>query len=218
MSSKFGFYWQAVPAVAVMAAFLMSVSDTGSAAESAAADTVATTTGQPATPPVAIAATAADATLAAPAAATVSAPVTAPASSFTPVAADSDSDAASGLSLPEAEVMCLAKIIHHESANQPDSGQFAVAHVVLNRLASPRFPKSICSIALQPGQFFNVHAYNPSGHSLWAHSQQIARRALAGEGRNAAPGALFFHTAGYSSRFFRSRPRVTQIAGHVFYR
>lgn len=116
------------------------------------------------------------------------------------------------------ETMCLAKIVHHESANQPREGQLAVAQVVMNRLASPRFPKSICAIALQPGQFFNVHAYNPRQDHRWDRAMEIALDARNGVSPPVVGEALFFHAAHAQPSFHRSRPRVTQIGHHVFYR
>lgn len=116
------------------------------------------------------------------------------------------------------ETLCLAKIVHHESANQPREGQLAVAQVVMNRLASPRFPKSICAIALQPGQFFNVHAYNPRQDSRWDRAVEIALDARNGISAPVVGEALFFHAAHAQPSFHRSRPRVTQIGHHVFYR
>lgn len=222
MSFKSGVYWQALPALALATAFLFAVSDKGVGAETTGQTVVAanpvTLTTPPAVPPavplpVAAAAVAAEAPVA-PGGVVFEESADANATN-----ADAQDDVdGNAVNMADSEVECLAKIIHHEAANQPEAGQLAVAHVVLNRLASPRFPKSVCAIALQPGQFFNVHAYDPSGDSRWSHSLSIARQAMAGAGASVAPGALFFHTAGYNSAFFRSRPRVTQIAGHVFYR
>lgn len=216
MSSKFGVHWQALPAIAVATAFLFAVSDKGFGAETAETDTVVAAT--PITLPVAPLnnAVAPDAVETAPAATSTDGPVSPGGVVFEESFAEPQSS--NGLALANDDLTCLAKIVHHESANQPEAGQLAVAHVVLNRLASPRFPKSVCAIALQPGQFFNVHAYDPSGDRRWANSLRIARMAVDGHGSDTAPGALFFHTAGHNSAFFRSRPRVTQIAGHVFYR
>lgn len=218
MSSKIGVHWQALPAIAVATAFLFAVSDKGFGAETDAADTVVAAA--PVTLPAAPAAPVAVAVAPASVTATVD---TANEATVTPggvVFEESlaEPQATNGIALSDDDLTCLAKIVHHESANQPEAGQLAVAHVVLNRLASPRFPKSVCAIALQPGQFFNVHAYDPSGDRRWPNSLRIARMAAEGHGNEHAPGALFFHTAGHNSSFFRSRPRVTQIAGHVFYR
>jgi spore germination cell wall hydrolase CwlJ-like protein len=123
---------------------------------------------------------------------------------------------ASGYS--EADLLCLAKIIHHESANQREDVQLAVAAVVLNRVESPRFPNTICAVALQPKQFFNVHSYRPYNDPRWQTSQRLAREAVAGKGRENAPGALFFRTAGYQSSFFRGRPHIARLGGLDFHR
>ena len=41
---------------------------------------------------------------------------------------------------------CLALAIVHEAGQEPRAGQEAVAEVVLNRLAHPAYPKSICAV------------------------------------------------------------------------
>src|SRR4051812_2159851 len=78
-----------------------------------------------------------------------------------PTAAD-DGDAAvpTTQAAPDAELNCLAKIVLHEAGNQSRTGQLAVAQVVMNRVHSGRFASTICGVAMQRGQFFNVHAYN----------------------------------------------------------
>ncbi len=116
------------------------------------------------------------------------------------------------------ETVCLAKIVHHEAGNQPRDGQLAVAQVVINRLESPIFPKSICAIALQRNQFFNVHAYNPRQDQRWHTAVDIALDARNGVSAPVVGEALFFHAAYARPGFFRSRPRVAQIGDHIFYR
>jgi spore germination cell wall hydrolase CwlJ-like protein len=117
----------------------------------------------------------------------------------------------------DADLLCLAKIVHHESANQTEHVQLAVAAVVLKRVESPRFPKTICAVALQPNQFFNVHKYHPYKDPRWETSQRIARDAAQGKGRDHARGALFFRSAGYQSSFFRSRPHIVRLGGLDFH-
>ncbi len=116
------------------------------------------------------------------------------------------------------ETVCLAKIVHHEAGNQPRDGQLAVAQVVINRLESPIFPKSICAIALQRNQFFNVHAYSPRQDQRWHTAVEIAIDARNGVSAPVVGEALFFHAAYSQPGFFRSRPRVAQIGDHIFYR
>src|SRR5436305_1952816 len=80
----------------------------------------------------------------------------------------------------DAELTCLAKIVLHEAGNQSRTGQLAVAHVVMNRVHSGRFAGTICGVALQRGQFFNVHAYNPPHDSRWRLALEVARDARDG--------------------------------------
>lgn len=117
----------------------------------------------------------------------------------------------------DAETLCLAKIVHHESANQPRNGQLAVAQVVMNRVGDPRFAKTICGVALQRGQFFNVNAYNPSRDPRWQNSIAIALDARNKVSAPVVGKALFFHAAWAKPSFFKSRTRVRQIGDHVFY-
>lgn len=115
----------------------------------------------------------------------------------------------------DAELHCLAKIVHHESANQPRVGQLAVAQVVMNRVRSGRFADTICAVGMQRGQFFNVHAYNPPRDARWNRALEVAREARAGTGEPVVGDALFFHAA-YARPF--NRRRVAQIGDHIFYR
>ena len=169
---------------------------------------------------------------AAPAAATVAqtpepqsapeaAPAAAPAARPTPAApvtAPAPARRAAASGTVDAELTCLAKIVLHEAGNQSRQGQLAVAQVVMNRVRSPRFPNSICAVALQPGQFFNVHRYNPPRDARWRRALEVARDARAGISPPVVGNALFFRAAYANSAFFRSRTRVAAIGDHVFYR
>jgi N-acetylmuramoyl-L-alanine amidase len=48
--------------------------------------------------------------------------------------------------LGDQELNCLALNIYHEARNDLIAGQFAVADVVLNRVADKRFPNTICEV------------------------------------------------------------------------
>lgn len=121
--------------------------------------------------------------------------------------------------LVDAELTCLAKVVVHEAGNQSREGQMAVAQVVMNRLNDPRrrFGRTICGVIMQRGQFFNVHAYNPSRtNARWRTAVEIARQARDGTHPPVIGNALFFHAA-YAPPF-RGRARVGRIGDHVFYR
>lgn len=120
----------------------------------------------------------------------------------------------------DAEMRCLASAIYFESKGESHTGQLAVAHVVLNRAQSGRFPRTLCGVVHQPSQFsFVVRGKMPpiNTSSLdWKEAVAIAHIAKADGWKNAAPGALFFHASRVSPGW--KRPRVAQIENHIFYR
>ncbi|MBC2776834.1 cell wall hydrolase [Parasphingopyxis marina] len=119
----------------------------------------------------------------------------------------------------DADLICLVKIVRHEAANQSQTGQLAVAQLVMNRVRSPRFPNSICSVAHQRGQFFNTNAYNPSrSDALWQSALEVSLDARNQISDPVIGEAVFYHAAYAPSRFHASRPRVAQIGDHIFYR
>ena len=46
----------------------------------------------------------------------------------------------------EVDLRCLAENIYFEARGEPLRGQYAVAEVTLNRVASPHFPDTICDV------------------------------------------------------------------------
>ncbi len=117
-----------------------------------------------------------------------------------------------------ADERCLAKVIYHEAANQPLKGQLAVAQVILNRLRSAAFPKSVCGVVNQPGQFFRTDRYAVPHDPRWLTAVAIALVAQRERLDAVAPGALFFHATYVRPSWRAEHIRVAQIGDHVFYR
>ncbi|WP_168555755.1 cell wall hydrolase [Novosphingobium sp. SG720] len=114
------------------------------------------------------------------------------------------------------QVECMAKVIVHEAGNQPRRGRAAVAQVIRARTRDARFATEPCAVVRQPGQFFNVDAYNPPRDTdQWREAVAIATQVLNGQAEDPVPGALFFHAA---SSPMKGRTKVGRIEGHVFYR
>lgn len=120
----------------------------------------------------------------------------------------------------DAEMRCLATAVYYEARSESLAGQLAVAHVVLSRARSGRFPSSLCGVVTQPGQFSFVRAGQlpaaPMNAGQWRTARAIAQIAEDGSWENPVKGALFFHAARVSPNW--NRPRATRIGGHVFYR
>ncbi|KGB54629.1 Cell wall hydrolase, SleB precursor [Sphingopyxis sp. LC81] len=143
-----------------------------------------------------------------------------------PVTADSTADSLAELVAEtpkpadiDAELRCLAGAVYFESRGESLPGQLAVAHVVINRAQSGRFPKSLCGVVHQKSQFSFVRGGRmPAVRNAaqWNNAVAIAQIARDGSWKNHAPGALFFH-ARYVSPGWR-KTRIAQIDNHIFYR
>jgi spore germination cell wall hydrolase CwlJ-like protein len=118
------------------------------------------------------------------------------------------------------ELRCLAGAVYFESRGESLVGQLAVAHVVINRAQSGRFPTSLCGVVHQPSQFSFVRGGKMpairESTTLWSNAVAIAQIARDGSWKNQAPGALFFHARSVSPGWRKTR--VAQIDNHIFYR
>jgi len=122
--------------------------------------------------------------------------------------------AASGAA--DSELNCLARVILYEAGAESRAGQLAVAQVVLNRTRSGRFPRTICGVINQRGQFASIRSFHPRRDARWNRALAIARAARGGERVAAVGNALFFHAA--RVRPFSGRTRLARLGGHIFYR
>lgn len=113
-------------------------------------------------------------------------------------------------------VYWLSRIIYAESGNQPLDGKIAVGNVVLNRVASPRFPNSVYEVIFQRNQF--TPAANGSINRTPSAESVVAAK-LCLDGANTAGSALYFvnHTVAPGSWASRNRPYVATIGAHAFY-
>ncbi|MBL8649917.1 MAG: cell wall hydrolase [Sphingopyxis sp.] len=118
------------------------------------------------------------------------------------------------------ELRCLAGAVYFEARGESLTGQLAVAHVVINRAESGRFPTSLCGVVHQPSQFSFVRGGKMpairESSTLWSNAVAIAQIARNDSWKNQAPGALFFHARSVSPGWRKTR--VAQIDNHIFYR
>lgn len=117
------------------------------------------------------------------------------------------------------ETTCLAGAIYFESRGEPLGGQLAVANVILNRSRSGRFPKTICSVVTQPGQFSFVRGGRVPDIADCAYYRTaiaVARVAIAGAWESPAADALYFHARRAAPGWHRIQ--IAAIGNQVFYR
>jgi len=124
---------------------------------------------------------------------------------------------------------CLAVAIYHEARGEGIKGQFAVAEVVLNRVASRKFPNSICGVVFQgvkPGRYggcqfsFACDSIPDSmGNRRAADlAKRIAQVMVDGAHRGLTGGATYFHTVAVSPNWSKRFSNTAQIGAHLFYR
>lgn len=119
----------------------------------------------------------------------------------------------------DSELNCLAVGVYYESKGEPLAGQLAVAEVILNRTTSGRFPRSVCSVIKQRGQFSFVRGGqlpNPPANAQWRKALAVAQVAQKDLWNSPVGEALYFH-ARYVKPGWK-RARVGTVGNHIFYR
>ena len=114
------------------------------------------------------------------------------------------------------EIYWLSHIIYAEANGQPFDGMIGVGNVVLNRVASSRFPNSVEGVVFEPGQFTPVD----NGTIYNTPSAEAVRAAqLCLEGVNTVGNSLFFLNPSIAdaSWFNSALTYYTTIGGHAFY-
>ncbi|MFC4255304.1 cell wall hydrolase [Croceibacterium xixiisoli] len=122
---------------------------------------------------------------------------------------------------------CLTQAIYYEAATESDAGQRAVAQVVLNRVAHPSYPNTVCGVVFQGSerqtgcQFSftcdGAMARRPSP-MWWDRAARIAREALAGSVYRPIGLATHYHTIQIHPYWADSLDHVGTIGAHRFYR
>ena len=129
-----------------------------------------------------------------------------------------------------AEIECLAENVYYESRGEPLAGQYAVAEVTMNRVASPLFPDTVCDVVHAGGWSETRQRY--VGAFSWTEADSLPVRdgyewrrakAVAGtvyENYREAPlvdGALFYHATYVTPSWAHDKYQVTRIGRHLFY-
>jgi N-acetylmuramoyl-L-alanine amidase len=116
--------------------------------------------------------------------------------------------------LSQNDIHLLAQAVYAEGRGEPYIGQVAIAAVILTRLKSDRFPKSIPGIIFQPMAFESV-----SDGQIWLKPNETAKKAVmdALNGWDPSGGALYyFNPARATSKWIWNRPYIKRIGKHIF--
>jgi hypothetical protein len=127
--------------------------------------------------------------------------------------------------LSDEDLDMLMRIVEAEAGNQDEDGKLLVANVVLNRVASEKFPDNVTEVVLQEDN--GVSQFSPvSNGSIWSvkisqETGEAVERAL--EGEDISEGALYFVARKYADSekikwFDRNLTFLFEHGGHEFFR
>ena len=131
----------------------------------------------------------------------------------------------------EAELDCLATNVYFEAASESDLGKIAVAMVTLNRVNSPKFPKTICGVVYQQSMSPKVKgcqfSWTCDGRSdkiidqaKYEAIRRLSRDVLLGKDKlvDIVDGALYYHAVYVRPTWAKYVKRVARIDTHIFYK
>jgi len=121
------------------------------------------------------------------------------------------------------ELVCLTKNIYYESRGEPFEGKLAVATVTINRVAHPKYPKTVCEVVYQKvgGTWQFSWVPNKSGkvknQKEWKDSRAAARIVLThNQPYDKVSNAIYFHAVTVDPKW--KYQKVAQVGNHIFYR
>ena len=124
-------------------------------------------------------------------------------------------------------VRCLAQAIYFEARGEPFEGQMAVAQVVLNRVADPRYPGEICAVVFQHANRrhrcqFSFACDGKSDRArdrrAWQSAVRLARLILIGPLRDLTAASTHYHADYVAPNWAGQLDRTVKIGRHQFYR
>ena len=136
-----------------------------------------------------------------------------------------------------AAVVCLATNIYHEARGESLEGQYAVAEVTLNRVASPDYPDDICGVVKQGyvdangnpkrnqcqfSWWCDGRSDKPKDEDAWKKAVAVAGMAI--ENYESTTYYLVgydvhhYHSEKVKPRWAKTMKRIAKIGTHIFYR
>jgi hypothetical protein len=124
---------------------------------------------------------------------------------------------------------CLTNNVYHEARGEPIDGQYAVAEVTMNRVASKHYPNTVCEVVHQANfdviRKRNVSAFSwteldltaPVDRKIWNRAWQIAEEVFDDRAHHRVEGALFYHSKYIRPRWSRRKRHIAKIGRHIFY-
>lgn len=138
----------------------------------------------------------------------------------------------------ERQLECMALNMYFEARNQKTTeAMAAVGYTVLNRVASPRYPNTICGVVYQGQRDSNgnyirnrcqfswvcdgkadvPNTRHPGEAKAWKKANEVALQVLTGTIDNPVGSATMYHATYVNPRWAKAYNMVAQIEDHIFY-
>ena len=122
---------------------------------------------------------------------------------------------------------CMTAAIYYEAASEPDSGQRAVAQVVLNRVAHRSYPNTVCGVVYQGSERRTGCQFSFTcdgslarvpNRMFWERARRTAYEALSGYVHSPVGLATHYHTIAVHPYWAPSLSFIGTIGAHRFYK
>ena len=125
---------------------------------------------------------------------------------------------------------CLAFNVYFEARGESEAGQYAVAEVTMNRVASGHYPDTVCSVVHQKNwdplrkRYVSAFSWNelderPSlEDETFRRAWEVAEAVYYGRYTPVLAGALHYHAVYIKPSWARGKKPVARIGQHIFYR
>lgn len=132
-------------------------------------------------------------------------------------------------------LVCMTMAIYFEARGEPVVGQFAVAHVILNRVDDDRYPDNVCDVVTQ-GKIgsrwgdlvkknkcqFSFYcdglSDTPSAGEEYRDAIDISKLVLSETSYDLTEGATHYHSTKVSPAWAPKMTPIVKIENHIFYR
>lgn len=120
------------------------------------------------------------------------------------------------------QLHCMTEAIYYEARNQSELGQKAVAHVIINRTKSDKYPKSVCEVVHQKEKHTCQFTYFCEKHNTkidmpsLEEAQKIAVDVLEKNESDFTEGAMYYHTIKVHP-LWKNVKFAFNIGDHMFY-
>lgn len=124
-------------------------------------------------------------------------------------------------------LQCMTAAVYYEARSEPDAGQRAVAQVVLNRVAHPSYPDTVCGVVFQGSERATGCQFSftcdgsmarAPNRMFWLRAENVAREALSGHVYTPVGLATHYHTIAIYPYWAPKLSFLGTIGAHRFYK